>query len=447
MNPWLSYALALALVLLELGLRAWKIRLLVGSSTQLPLRRALAVNAYGDAAAAVTPGRLGGDPARFLGLGRCGIKPAASVVGLGAEKLIDAMVLVVAGGVLVAAFGERGIMGVIQTAARLGTASAAMVLTVLCVLIAFGAWGIVWYRRRHPGGVGRPLRSLWKHARALSVGTLLSAGLLAALGIAARVLVLPILCLPFGHQVDFGLVALGSFALLYSQLVLPTPAGVGGVELGFALGFASTLRTPEVAALLVTWRFYTLFIPAGLGGILLAGTVVARRAVRAAGIAALLIVAGPATAAAQEALGSRNLAVDHWAYEYIERLRPRGYLSNLNPLAQPYRRLEVARGLAGLNPDTLRSPVAGWVRMLQQEFARELERLEGRESQAWGFELAAGTSGSTSQRLDALRPTGDADIWPWYRAGAWGEVGALAAEARLAGDVFLTDDPDGLDPG
>jgi uncharacterized membrane protein YbhN (UPF0104 family) len=447
MNPWLSYALALALVLLELGLRAWKIRLLVDSSKQMPLRRALAVNAYGDAAAAVTPGRLGGDPARFLGLGRCGIEPAASVVGLGAEKLIDMIVLVVVGVALVAAFGERGMAGVLQTAARLGTVYAAVVLAVLCVLMALGTWAIVWYRRRHPGEAGHPLKSLWKHARALSVRTLLCAGLLATVGIAARVLVLPLLCLPFASQVDFGLVVLGSFALLYSQLVLPTPAGVGGIELGFALGFASTLRTADVAALLLTWRLYTLFIPAGLGGVLLARTVVARRTVRAAGIAALLTIAGPTSAAAQEVLGSRNLTVDHWAYEYIERLRPRGYLANLNPLVQPYRRLEVARGLAGLNPDTLRSPVSGWVRMLQQEFARELERLEGREAPHWGIELAAGTRGSTSQRLDALRPTGDADMWPWYRAGGWIERGPVAVETRLLGDTYLTDDPDGADPG
>ena len=75
---------------------------------------------------------------------------------------------------------------------------------------------------------------------------------------------------------------------------------------------------------------------------------------------------------------SRNLPVGHWAYEPIYRLRSRGYLVKLNPLIQPYRRIDVARGLAALEPDTLARQAARWVRLLREEFRAEIDRIAGR---------------------------------------------------------------------
>jgi uncharacterized membrane protein YbhN (UPF0104 family) len=49
---------------------------------------------------------------------------------------------------------------------------------------------------------------------------------------------------------------LGSFALLYSQLVLPTPSGAGAVELGFLGGAAGDMGEHQ-GWLLLAWRFYT----------------------------------------------------------------------------------------------------------------------------------------------------------------------------------------------
>jgi uncharacterized membrane protein YbhN (UPF0104 family) len=440
--PLLPHLVALGLVLLELGLRAWKIRLLVDPG------RALAVNAYGDAAAAVTPGRLGGDPARFIGFGRCGLEPSARLVGLGAEKIIDGFVLAVLGTLLVAAFGGRGLRGAVQTLSQLGTRATIVVCVLFVVFLALGLWGVLWYRRRHATNVSRQLRKLWTHARDLSARTWLTAGMLTVVGTLARVAVLPVLCFGVVPAADLGVVALGSFALLYSQLVLPTPSGAGGVELGFAVGFSSSLDPAQVATLLVAWRCYTLLVPAGLGGVLLARIVVTRRLAQAAGVLVVLGTVGAAATGAQEPLGSRNLPYDHWAYEYVERLRPRGYLANLNPLVQPYRRLEVARGLVvGLDPAELPEPVSHWVRMLRDELSSELARLEGSETGYWGIDLSGGARASTSKRLHVLRPTGDEDIWPWYTAGGWVEGGPIAFETRLLADRYLLQDPDGDDPG
>jgi hypothetical protein len=150
---------------------------------------------------------------------------------------------------------------------------------------------------------------------------------------------------------------------------------------------------------------------------------------------------------AQGLNGSRNLPVDHWAYESIQRLRTRGYLAGLNPLIQPYRRIAVARALLPLHADSLRAPVAHWVRLLRQEFAREIDRLEGGDVRAWGLQVTGGARASTSQRLDVLRPLGDGDVWPRYTGAVWAETGPLAFESRIEGDFFLEDDPDGLSPG
>jgi uncharacterized membrane protein YbhN (UPF0104 family) len=76
-------------------------------------------------------------------------------------------------------------------------------------------------------------------------------------------------------------VLVGSFALIYSQLILPTPAGAGGVELGFVMGFAPTLDAPRIVSLLVAWRVYSLVLPAGLGVLLFVRNLLLRPRARA----------------------------------------------------------------------------------------------------------------------------------------------------------------------
>jgi uncharacterized membrane protein YbhN (UPF0104 family) len=97
------------------------------------------------------------------------------------------------------------------------------------------------------------------------------AAALTTLSMAARTAILPVLAagLP---GLDPRAVILGSFALLYGQLALPTPAGAGAVELGFVGGFAESMSPRALAALLLGWRLYTLILGAALGGVLAATT-------------------------------------------------------------------------------------------------------------------------------------------------------------------------------
>jgi hypothetical protein len=124
----------------------------------------------------------------------------------------------------------------------------------------------------------------------------------------------------------------------------------------------------------------------------------------------------------------------HWAYEYLARLRTRGYLGDLDPLLRPHRRTDVVRALSALDPDTLPRPAADWVRLLRSEF--------GGEEQAFGAVVMAGSRAANTDRLDPLRPTGEGGVWPQGMAGGWFEGGHVAAESRVLGDLYLDHDPD-----
>jgi len=65
-----------------------------------------------------------------------------------------------------------------------------------------------------------------------------------------------VLTLTLPSPPPLGPVIFGSFALLYSQMVLPTPSGAGVVELGFLGGAAGELGEGQ-GWILLAWRFYT----------------------------------------------------------------------------------------------------------------------------------------------------------------------------------------------
>ncbi len=83
---------------------------------------------------------------------------------------------------------------------------------------------------------------------------------LTVLSMGLRTAVLPILT--WSLVGPLGLVAFGSFVLLYSQTVLPTPSGVGVVEAGFVAGLGSLGDAVTIASLLIAWRVLT----TGVGG-------------------------------------------------------------------------------------------------------------------------------------------------------------------------------------
>jgi len=177
-----------------------------------------------------------------------------------------------------------------------------------------------------------------------------------------------------------------------------------------------------------------------------------RRVTRTPGTRVLLLLAlafggsqvrgAPAWAQAGP-VGSRLVAADHWAYEYVRRLHGAGYLTGLDLLRQPMTRREIALRIAVVNPDSLPEPATSWLRLLREEFAAELEPADGARA---GLVLAAGATAANTRRLDPFRPLGEGSVWSRAGAGAWVETGAFAAETRVVADAYLKHDPDGRSP-
>ena len=71
--------LCIALVLTDLLVRAWRIQWIVqGLGYRIGFRDSLVLNAYGDAACALTPLRIGGEPARLAGMLRSRVPATAA---------------------------------------------------------------------------------------------------------------------------------------------------------------------------------------------------------------------------------------------------------------------------------------------------------------------------------------------------------------------------------
>ena len=270
MGPPLGLHLAaLALCAADVTVRAVRLRMLIPGGSALSVWRAVTINAYGDAASAITPARLGGDPARFAGCRQAGINTPRALAGLGVEALIDWALLLGATVALGFAFADTAAAGARHLITLATSPKARLFVALTLVLVLASAVAARWYRRRIPFGLLGTLGTTWRHARQLGWPSVTIAASLTALSMALRVGILPVL-VAGQPGVSMSAVIVGSYTLLFGQLALPTPAGAGAVELGFVGGFAETLSPGALAGLLVAWRVYTLILPAALGAVLLA---------------------------------------------------------------------------------------------------------------------------------------------------------------------------------
>jgi len=256
---------ALGLVAGDILVRALRLRVLLGAVAPRAVGSAVVVNAYGDAASAVTPARLGGEPARFFALRERKTPAAAALVVLATERVVDMGLAAVVTVIAISFLGARGFGEVAAFLDRFTSPDVLPWMAGIAVLLVAFAGIAVWYRRRIPPTARESLRDALAHARTIAGPRFVAAIGLTGLSMGARVAILPVLLWGVGALTDPLAAAVGSFALIYAQLLLPTPAGAGGVELAFVVGLAPHLATTQVATLLVTWRVLTLVIPAGLG--------------------------------------------------------------------------------------------------------------------------------------------------------------------------------------
>ncbi|HVD33326.1 MAG TPA: lysylphosphatidylglycerol synthase transmembrane domain-containing protein [Gemmatimonadales bacterium] len=251
-----AHLVCVALVAVDLLARAWRIQWIVqGLGHRMTVKDAFILNAFGDAACALTPLRIGGEPARLAGMLRSGVPAPAAFVGISLEVLAAWPVIILAAGWLAWRYAPAWWL---SAGPRLGAAAErAWPWVAVVVLVSVVVW--VYARRvaspmvRH---LRRPVRRAMVYWRRMPTWPLLASIPLSFLNLVTRVAILPVLALTLANPPELGPMTLGSFALLYSQLVLPTPSGAGAVELGFLGGAAGDLGLHE-GWLLLAWRFYT----------------------------------------------------------------------------------------------------------------------------------------------------------------------------------------------
>jgi uncharacterized membrane protein YbhN (UPF0104 family) len=244
------------LVAIDLIARAWRIQWIVqGLGHRIGFWDSFVLNAFGDAACALTPLRIGGEPARLAGMLRSRVPATAAFVAISLEVLAAWPVILVVAGWLAWRYAPSWWS---MAGPRLAEAAAdAWPWVVLVAIVSAVLW---WYARRVASPavrqVRRPVRRAMVYWRRMPRWPLVASLPLSFLNLATRVAILPVLAWTLPEPPELWPMVLGSFGLLYSQLILPTPSGAGAVELGFLGGAAGDLGG-RAGWLLLAWRFYT----------------------------------------------------------------------------------------------------------------------------------------------------------------------------------------------
>jgi uncharacterized membrane protein YbhN (UPF0104 family) len=269
----MSHALALLLLALDCVARAWRIQLSSrAAGGHLGFRDALRVNLYGEAASSLTPNRLGGEPARFLGMTWSGMRAVTALVALGVEVAAEWPVF----GVVAIALAAYYVPDWSEAAERFLSHNLArdlLGIELIALVVLLIIWGL--QRLVRAGAIRHRVRRQWRvalaHVRRAPSWVLFAGALLTAISLAARALILPALVWGHPDAPPFGVMFFGALALLHAPLVVPLPAGGGGIEVAFLSGFAGDFGSHEVTVMLM-WRFYTTILLTILGIYLLVRT-------------------------------------------------------------------------------------------------------------------------------------------------------------------------------
>ncbi|HEX6373990.1 MAG TPA: lysylphosphatidylglycerol synthase domain-containing protein [Longimicrobium sp.] len=258
----LACALCAALLAVDLLARSLRLHwLLRGAGYRLPVRGLCASILFGDAAAAVTPMRLGGEPARWLGLLSGGV-PARVAAAVLAVEMVSYLTVVAISGAAAAWLLGAGWWA--DVGPRLAVrADEGLPWLIAVIAASAGVW--VWVRRRRARRPAAAAPAPTMAAVRGAVGWPLVAFVpLTLASIAARLAMLPVLAQTLPDPPAPGVLVMGSFALIYGQLFFPTPGGAGAVELLASAGTAGELGG-TAGPVFLAWRAVTTGVPVILG--------------------------------------------------------------------------------------------------------------------------------------------------------------------------------------
>ncbi|MBI1967204.1 MAG: flippase-like domain-containing protein [Gemmatimonadetes bacterium] len=263
----MTHLLALGLLAVDSVVRAWRIQLATwAAGGALSFRDAFRLNLYGEAASTLTPNRLGGEPARFLGLTAAGLRPVTALVAIGVEVASEWPVFILVTGALVVHYVPDWHDAARAWLSRHGAADLVVVeIAALVVLI------MLWLLQRlaRSGMIRHRVRRQWRvalaHVRRAPWWVLGAGALLTVASAVARAFILPALVWGRLDAPPFGVMFFGALALIHASLVVPLPSGGGGIELTFLSGFAGDFGPGRQVTLLLLWRFYTVIVLTVLG--------------------------------------------------------------------------------------------------------------------------------------------------------------------------------------
>lgn len=262
----MGHLLSLALLAIDCVVRAWRIQLAVWTAGgRLSFGDAFRLNLYGEAASQLTPNRLGGEPARFLGLNEARLRPVTGLVAIGVEVASEWPVFLILGGLLFAYYVPdwRAAALVWLRRHRAGELVTVEVIALVVLLTIYLLQRLV-----RSGTIPHRVRRQWRvalaHVRRAPWWVLGAGALLTVVSIVARALILPALAWGVSARPPLSQMLYGSLALLQAPLVVPLPSGGGGLEVAFLNGFAGDFGERQVS-MLVLWRFYSTILLTLLG--------------------------------------------------------------------------------------------------------------------------------------------------------------------------------------
>jgi uncharacterized protein (TIRG00374 family) len=279
--PMWAHAAALALIVLEIGARALKNRLSASAiRVHLPFGASLRTCLGGDFAAAITPGRTGAEPARFLIMSEAGVPPAENFLLLWLELFLEMLSLaaVVAGlGVVLRGAGGAALAGVLSVVGIyalfvLGLATLGIALSrrnasgpppswAAALGMHAGRWRVVQRSLRR-------IRSSVERVRDAHLGLLAAAFLASVVHVLLRLAILPVVVFALGgFDAPIAPLVLWPLALFYGGVVAPVPGGGGFIEVTFQHFLGGAIPARLLGASLVWWRFYTFYIYVLLGAV------------------------------------------------------------------------------------------------------------------------------------------------------------------------------------
>ena len=249
------HASCLALLLLNLAVRTWRTQLIFhGLGRPVGFADVATANLAGDAAAALTPLRVGGIPAQVAFFQRIGTPPQVAVPTLLVESILLYPVYAVIGVGLALTAGLEW-LSLLATA----SASAGRLLMNVGGIFLVGWLLVLIVRRLAPkrsAAVGRSMRDGFQLVRRMGAGPALLTMPLTVLDVFTRIALLPLLAIGVASAPPADVLAIASFAMLYGQIAMPTPGGAGIVDMGLLGGAAGNLGA-DAGDIVFWWRMYT----------------------------------------------------------------------------------------------------------------------------------------------------------------------------------------------